>query len=285
MNLYSPAYPLLDWGLIRFDKEFEFDYNIDYTELMDDKSLAPLRSELRTAFNPDRLGYDPGKPTTSRRVLEEVLNWPTVDIRDICEKIQTRRIPHDWKIIMIHAKERELKEATHTFAMMVFEMRAYFCVTEQNIAEMIFKYFPQQTTTLDESELLQRLLFLTDLLKDPERFLSIMNGIDFSNWNLGQTKPLTEPFFKMLDDLFGTPGLFYNTCWFSEQCLICLASYLNPPPTLINFPRGEPVSCNELWYGCAGGFEGLRQKGWTLITISLLLYVEQLTGIKSYITG
>jgi hypothetical protein len=33
------------------------------------------------------------------------------------------------------------------------------------------------------------------------------------------------------------------------------------------------------------GVEGLRQKGWTLITIALLLYVEQLVGLKSYIIG
>jgi hypothetical protein len=60
LNLYSPAYNLLDWSTIIFDKEFEFDYNVDYTELMDDKALAPLRSELRTAFPPERLGYNPG---------------------------------------------------------------------------------------------------------------------------------------------------------------------------------------------------------------------------------
>jgi hypothetical protein len=47
---------------------------VDYMELMDDKALAPLRSELGTAFPPERLGYNPGQSTTSRRVLEEVLN-------------------------------------------------------------------------------------------------------------------------------------------------------------------------------------------------------------------
>jgi hypothetical protein len=62
VNLYSPEYRLEDWGYVQFQKEFEFDYNIDYTELMDDKALSPLRSELRTAFNPERLGYNPGKP-------------------------------------------------------------------------------------------------------------------------------------------------------------------------------------------------------------------------------
>jgi hypothetical protein len=83
------------------------------------------------------------------RVLEEGLNRPTVDVKGICESIQARLIPEDWKI-MIHTKERELKEAPRMFAMMVFEMRVYFRVTEMNIGKTIFEYFPQQTMTLDE---------------------------------------------------------------------------------------------------------------------------------------
>jgi hypothetical protein len=53
------------------------------------------------------------------------------------------------------------------FAMMVFEMRVYFCVTEANISNTIFKYF-QQTMTLDESELIRRLPFPADIARDPE---------------------------------------------------------------------------------------------------------------------
>jgi hypothetical protein len=103
-----------------------------------------------------------------------------------------------------------------------------------------------------------------------------MNCINFSSWNLGHTKPLTGPFIRFLDELFGTPGFFSNTHWFFEQCVIVLASYLNPPPTLFNFPRGNPAPCNELWYRHTAGFEGLRHKGWTLVMIGLLFYVEQL---------
>jgi hypothetical protein len=88
-------------------KEFEFDHNIDYTELIDNKALAPLRSKIQTAYNPERLGCNPDKPSTSRRVLEKSLNRPTVNVKVVCEKVQTRSIPDKWKIIMIHAKQRE----------------------------------------------------------------------------------------------------------------------------------------------------------------------------------
>jgi hypothetical protein len=45
-------------------------------------------------------------------------------------------IPYDWRIILIHSKERELKIAPRLFAMMVLEMRVYFCVIEANIAKI-----------------------------------------------------------------------------------------------------------------------------------------------------
>ncbi|UHM27656.1 MAG: RNA-dependent RNA polymerase [Fushun ischnura senegalensis lispivirus 1] len=39
------------------------------------------------------------------------------------------------------------------------------------------------------------------------------------------------------------------------------------------------------WYGQYGGCEGLRQKGWTLTTIGLLVALEYETGIRASITG
>lgn len=55
-----------------------------------------------------------------------------------------------------------MKLAPRLFAMMTFEMRVYFCVTEQNISRLIFKYFPQQTMTLDKADLTKQLLMLVE---------------------------------------------------------------------------------------------------------------------------
>uniref|UniRef100_A0A915JG90 RdRp catalytic domain-containing protein n=1 Tax=Romanomermis culicivorax TaxID=13658 RepID=A0A915JG90_ROMCU len=40
-----------------------------------------------------------------------------------------------------------------------------------------------------------------------------------------------------------------------------------------------------VWDNHFGSFEGLRQKGWTLITIAVLLYVELERGISGIVTG
>jgi hypothetical protein len=48
---------------------------------------------------------------------------------------------------------------------------------------------------------------------------------------------------------------------------------------------GEPEECESLWCNHKGGFQGLRQKRWTLITIVLLLLVGFMAELKSYIVG
>lgn len=285
LNMYSPEYPLEDWGLLRFGKEFEFDYHPDYTDLMDDRSISVKRSEIRSLYSSDALGYKTKRPSTDRRVLRETLKRSTIDVKRICDMIQRGEIPQEWLIIIVHAKERELKIAPRLFAMMTFDIRLYFSITEVNIKEKIFPYFPQQTMTLDEADLSKRLFTLTTAFESGARILSALLGIDFSSWNLCWTFLSTFPIFQFLDDIFGTPGLYFQSHQIFEQSLIALASHHNPPSSLISHPKGNPEECNELWYNHRGGFEGLRQKGWTLCTIGLLLLVEASTGLKSYIIG
>jgi hypothetical protein len=108
VNLHSPHYPLCDWAKIEFLQEFEFDYHADYTDLIDDKSLSVELSSLRTIYNPDSLGYQAGKPSTDRRCVREILQRETVDVKQICDIIRSGLIPDNWKIVLVHSKEREL---------------------------------------------------------------------------------------------------------------------------------------------------------------------------------
>lgn len=71
--------------------------------------------------------------------------------------------------------------------------------------------------------------------------------------------------------------------------VVCVASYYDPPSSLIAKNRNpkdlKDLECEKIWFNHQGGFEGFRQKGWTLIAICLLLMIEYETGIKSYIIG
>jgi hypothetical protein len=55
LHLHSPRYPIEDWAEINFDIEFEFDYHLDYTDLIDDKSPAVHRDEIRSLYSPEKL--------------------------------------------------------------------------------------------------------------------------------------------------------------------------------------------------------------------------------------
>jgi hypothetical protein len=50
LNLYSPEYTLEDWGHVRFNQEFSFDYHLDYTELLEDRALACQQGDLRSIY-------------------------------------------------------------------------------------------------------------------------------------------------------------------------------------------------------------------------------------------
>ncbi|AXA52562.1 putative RdRp-complex [Linepithema humile rhabdo-like virus 1] len=286
LNLYQKSITLYDWASIDFNSEMEFDYHLDYTELLDDKAISPYRSEFRSLFNPTILGYKPQKPKKSRRLLRAILEIESLDIQEIIMKIRRREIPPEWFIVILHSKERELKLKPRLFAMMILEMRMYFVVTEKNIALNIFPYFPQQTMTLSESDLSKRIYKFTEQMK-PESYIPFYVMIDFKSWNIHWSEMSTFDCFKFIDDLLGVPGLYTFTHEFFYKCMVVLSSSLFPPDSVLGdlCKHGDPQECDTLWYNHYGGWEGLRQKGWTVATIALLLLVEHKTGIQSQIVG
>lgn len=286
LNLHQPTITLFDWADLEFGKEVEFDYHLDYTELLDDKAISPNRDEFRALFNPTVLGYKPQKSKRSRRLLRAIMEMLKLDIKEIIEIIQKRKVPPNWLIVILHAKERELKLLPRLFAMMVLEMRMYFVVTEKNIADNIFPYFPQQTMTLSESELSKRIYKFTEVSKHTS-YIPFYVMIDFKSWNIHWSEMSTYDVFQFIDSVHGMPNLYTYTHEFFSKSLMVLSSSLLPPSSIIGdkSKTGDPPECETLWYNHLGGWDGLRQKGWTVATIALLLLVEHRTGIQSQIVG
>lgn len=82
-------------------------------------------------------------------------------VKDIRKKIEANQILLEWFVVTLHSKEREIKNKSRLFAMMVLEMRMYFASTEKNLANGIMKYLPTQTMTWSEVELSNYLLKMT----------------------------------------------------------------------------------------------------------------------------
>ncbi len=274
------------WNDVILRKNFEFNTCVDYSQLIDDKAISCYKQHWDYVYDRDVLGYRPPKPTESRRVVMEILRREDLDVNDILRKIQSRRVPDDWKVIGLHSKEREIKIEPRMFIMMVLEMRLYFCVTEMNLADQVFKYFPQQTMTSDETSLTNRLISLTTRSRSHDSpHISVVINIDFEKWNLQWRIKSTEYVFSLLDSLFGRPNLYTYSHEFFKESMFYLVSRLNPPDNVSFANRNNPPESDMLWYNDESGKEGIRQKGWTLITIGALLYVESITGITGIITG
>lgn len=182
---YDLDISIQDWANLEFEQEFQFDDFEDFTVLLSDTAISPYRSHWYSIYSKDLTKFAaPPDMEESRRVLIEILKRPKVSCKKIRETIQSQNIPHEWLVIGLHSKERELKIKSRLFAMMVLEMRLYFGMTEKNIAEKIFPYIPFQTMTWTDSDLLKVLLNLSEMhTKNKLRtktFLSIVFSLDFN---------------------------------------------------------------------------------------------------------
>ncbi|GLV46364.1 hypothetical protein CBL_20712, partial [Carabus blaptoides fortunei] len=156
------------------------------------------------------------------------------------------------------------------------------------------------TMTWGEAELMKHLQTISKLdLNNP--YIPITISLDFEKWNNRWRKGSTDGVFKMIDQLWGTPNLMTSTHKFFEKSWFYLSSNLNPPEYLkknatkqsgVQQEADSPIKLADTfqesettWYKQEGGCEGLRQKGWTCVTIGMLLAAEYMTKVKSIITG
>lgn len=246
LDEFASQLTLEDWAIITFDQEFEFDYFPDFLELLSDKSLSPYLLNWVKVYSRDLHNViDTGTMKESRRVLMEILSRRDLSIELICKTIGGRRVPDHWKVVGLHAKERELKIKARLFAMMVLEMRLYFCSTEANIARTIFQYLPCQTMTWSETELLRHIHHVTQP-DENQLFIPITISLDFEKWNNRWRDAAVRPIFKNLDNLLGCDNLFTYSHEFFESSYFYLSSHLHPPEQIVKHNNKERRDVNPL---------------------------------------
>nr|QVG74755.1 RNA-dependent RNA polymerase [Mononegavirales sp.] len=272
------------WDYIVLEKNFEFDYSEDWSLLLEDRAVSFPRDKWDCTFDPVLLGYKPPECETSKRLIIQALSTFKINIEDICNTIMWGEVPYNWKIVTVHSKEREMKSAPRLFAMLVMEMRLYFCVTEMNLANQIMDFFPQTTMTMGELDLTQRLLLLTRPASGTKAHVPVYVNIDYEKWNLQWRYESTYRIFRSIDHLFGTPGLYEYTHKFFAESMI-LVGHRDLPPGTKEEERHDPPEGPLIWYDHEGGFEGLRQKAWTLSTSCALMEVSYRSGVYVLITG
>lgn len=286
INFYEMPIPLSDWASLKVCGALTFDYNEDFTQLLNDKSIAPMLSDEKTCYNLNMMGgTKPPKAKTSRRLLSEIINTKNIDTKEICETISKRQVPSDWYHIKLSPKEREINVIPRLFAMMVLWIRLFFCMLESNISKNLFPYYPQQSMNNTEEKLNRRLIAMSNTARGGS-WVDVIIGIDFSKWNIHWSPFNTRIFAEFLNLLFGVVGLFDFGHEFFSQAIVSLSSAFHIPGEFFaDSTFSAKVKHQYRWNYHLGGLEGIMQKFWTWITIGILLLVEHKTGISAEIVG
>nr|WPR17567.1 MAG: RNA-dependent RNA polymerase [Beetle nyamivirus] len=273
---------------IVLEKNFTFDYHVDISDLLADKSIIPEKAQWIHEYDKQAhrtlYGFFPKGPLpTSKSVIIRYLETPIVSVKDILDLIERNVIPESWRIIVGVAKEREQKEVdARFFAKMTFEMRLYQTVTECNIADQIFPYVPQQSMTMREEKLLRVIHRMTTPHTPVHGVKHKFIVIDFSSWCTQFRLELTTNIFQSLDSLFGLVNIYSFTHIFPLLSHIIFQDRFCPPK---QSTTGNPEEGTRCHFGPEAWQEGLRQKGWTLATIMLILLVAETCNTSASLLG
>lgn len=272
------------WAYFQFECNCVLDSYKDDLAMISDKSVSLYRSHMDHAYVKKMCHVPLGEtPAEDRRLILEYIRRDQLSILDIFKIVMTDQIPMEWLANTSSMKGTEMKHwKARIFAVLTYELRQYFAVTEDILKKMLFRYNPHQTMTLTEADLLSKLRNITRQL-DPqssERILCVMHIIDFSKWNLRMRYINTCLIFKAIDDFLGTPNLVEQSHGIFSDMLNIIADAFNPPMHGVQNTESETI-----WRNHNCGWEGQRQKGWTILTSAVLSDLARTTGIQSEICG
>lgn len=281
-----PGHLHIHWARLTFQCNCILDEYENQLSYLSDKSVSLPVSELDSIYfyteNGKKRKRNPA-PSHERRLILELIKRDQLSIMEILKIVMKGQIPSEWLANSGSMKGTEMKYMkARIFAVLTFELRQYFAITEDIIKKHIFPYNPHQTMTMSEVELLKTLREITKQMdiQSESRFLNVMHIIDFSKWNLRMKYENTHHVFRSMDLFIGCPGLIERSHIIIESLVNLIQDPYNPPADGVKNTESDTI-----WRLHDKGWEGQRQKGWTTITSALLADLERRTGVKSIICG
>ncbi|KAJ2954234.1 hypothetical protein O0L34_g2479 [Tuta absoluta] len=276
--------PLMFTG-VKFLQTFNFYFQVDAIDVIADKSIIPKSTEWiyefdRKAHRTDHGYFPSGPPSTTKSVILHYLSQEYVSCEEIIRLIDTGIIPLEWRIMIAVYKEREFKQTdARSYGKLTPEMRLYQVITEKNIAKIIFRYIRHQSMTLSEEELVRTLLRMSSPVEKGDYIFIVL---DFSSWCTHFRHESVQKLFSCLDDLFGFKNVYSFTQIFPQISHLIFQDRFKPPRQGAN---GMPVDGSHSVFGTEAWLEGLRQKGWTLATVVLILIASWNCGTTASLLG
>lgn len=263
------------WHKLPLVQCYEVPATIDPSVILADKSHSPNRSEVINHVKERRQG-----PIPSRKVLQTALNTPQRDVRKFLSTVNDEGLPRDSLVIGLKGKEREIKKNGRFFALMSWDLREYFVMTEYLIKTFYVPLFQGLTMADDLKSVTKKILRCTlNQGLNSYKGVSFANHVDYEKWNNHQRKEATDPVFRVMGQFLGMPELFYRTHEFFQKSLV----YYGERPDLMEVRSDSLYSLGSnvvVWNGQAGGLEGLRQKGWSVVNLLVILRESQIRNTE-----
>ncbi|KAI2811676.1 hypothetical protein BLOT_002854 [Blomia tropicalis] len=260
-------YSLSLWDDYEFDKNFKPDDAFNINSVLADKAISPDKTVLI-----EHLMKKLPIPNNEKRLILKWLETNFTNASEFLENVDKNGIKEEDLIIGVSPKERELKNEPRLFAVMSIFLRIYFVLTEHMLAHDILPFFPQITMTNSLTQLQKRICnIMNDMSNQSDNSSIVIFNIDFEKWNLNMRGELVDPVFKCLDDLYGYKRVFQLTHYIFSHSTIYNTSNIYHLP----YSNNDLIDCPAVWHDHQGGFEGARQKGWTLHTVCLLELVTK----------
>lgn len=179
---------LLDWNVIEFKQTFNFDYGIDTTELLSDKSCAPELKNWTQLY--DACGFkvlwDQSKPygdISERRVILRYCRGRPGETEEIINEVNQQTYDANNNIAVLCRKERELKQTGRLFCEQTYKQRLLQTSCENNIAKFIFPLVKEQTMSDGEITLRKKIWSIFSIMKTGNGVAIIL---DLHRWNIYQ---------------------------------------------------------------------------------------------------
>ncbi|DBA36730.1 TPA_asm: L [Nitraria betacytorhabdovirus 1] len=280
-------YDVADWTNVDLKQTFSVPETFNLAMIVDDKAISPDKSFLRDVAHKRAKFMNPYE----RRGVLKFLSQETQDCAEFLKSINDHGLADDYCVIGLYPKERELNNVPRMFSLMSAEMRKYIVMTEHMLAEDILPFFPQITMTSDLLSLTKmiysatkiqersgskidgddaRIMNLDRRLKNQFRYISVCVNMDFEKWNLNMRYEATKGVFTQLGRCYGMENLFNETYNIFQKSYIYVADENYRIEADSNSPDGLKTDDVYSYRGHIGGFEGLRQKGWTIFTVVVI---------------
>nr|APG78763.1 RNA-dependent RNA polymerase [Hubei dimarhabdovirus virus 4] len=263
------------WHELPLEKCFQIPDVIDPTTLYSDKSHSIQRSEVLDHVRKGTL-----KPIPTRKVLRTLVETKATIWGEFLRTVDLHGLQFDDLVIGLKGKEREIKRKGRFYSLMSWNLRQYFVVTEYLIKKHYVPLFDGLTMADDMSQVMKKLIRVTEGQgTDDYQKISIANHLDYEKWNNHQRHAATFPVFHVMDKFLGFQRLISRTHEFFEGSLV----YYKERPDLMAVSGTNLINKTGrrvTWTGQAGGFEGLRQKGWSILNLLVIRRESNRKNVK-----